>query len=162
MALFKLTYENLLYLVLGLISIIIIYKLLTANTKQGVSMGNARTEEGFQGVISKFKNTRNANKGILKTGSSSNSSKTKKGKKKQAGVGMGMGMGGGSKVSFDDIVREAEEMDPSRYTVDSIKDSFFTYLESFQKAKFKNITGTTDEALEKFGFFKDQFFNIFK
>ena len=160
MASFKLTYENLLYLVLGLLSIIIIYKLLTGNTKQGVSMSNARTEEGFQGVISKFKNTRNAGKSILKTGS--NSSKTKKGKKKQAGVGMGMGMGGGSKVSFDDIVREAEEMDPSRYTVDSIKDSFFTYLESFQKAKFKNITGTTDEALEKFGFFKDQFFNIFK
>ena len=67
-----------------------------------------------------------------------------------------------NKVSFDDLITEAENMDPSRYTVDNIKNDFFTYLESFQKAKFKNITGTTDEALERFGFFKDQFFNIFK
>ena len=122
-----------LYLALGLVSIFIIYKLFKMNS-----------EEGFQSIINKFKNTRDKSKGIGKS------------------TGKSIKTGKSSKVSFDDLVAEAEEMDPSRYTVDSIKNNFFTYLESFQKAKFKNVSGTTDEALEKFGFFKDKFFEIFK
>ena len=127
----KLTYENMLYLALGLVSIFIIYKLFKSNT-----------EEGFQSIINKFKNTRDKNT-------------------RDKSKNIGKKNGKGSKVSFDDLVTEAEEMDPNKYTVDSIKNNFFTYLESFQKAKFKNVSGTTDEALEKFGFFKDKFFEIF-
>ena len=133
----KLTYENMLYLALGLVSIFIIYKLFKMNS-----------EEGFQSIINKFKNTRDKSKSTGKNTGKNTGKSTKTGKS--------------SKVSFDDLVAEAEEMDPSRYTVDSIKNNFFTYLESFQKAKFKNVSGTTDEALEKFGFFKDKFFEIFK
>lgn len=129
----KLTYENMLYLALGLVSIFIIYKLF-----------NRDTHEGFQGIINKFKNTRDKNKNTSKSTGKRNTNKK------------------GSKVSFDDLVTEAEDMDPSRYTVDNIKNNFFTYLESFQKAKFQNVSGTTNEALEKFGFFKEKFFEIFK
>ena len=128
----KLTYENLLYLALGFISLFIIYKLCTRD---------ANVNEGFQSIINKFKNSNARNK------NSNNTGKIKK---------------NSSKVSFDDLITEAEDMDPSRYTVDNIKNDFFTYLESFQKAKFKNVSGTTDEALEKYGFFKDKFFEIFK
>ena len=127
----KLTYENMLYLALGLVSIYIIYKLFSRDT-----------HEGFQSIINKFKNTRDKQTNKI--------------------IGKGKPKKKGSKVSFDDLVTEAEEMNPSRYTVDSIKNNFFTYLESFQKAKFQNVSGTTDEALEKFGFFKDKFFDIFK
>jgi len=132
----KLTYENLLYLALGLVSLFIIYKLCARD---------ANVNEGFQSIINKFKNSNARDKS--KNNNSNNTSKRKK---------------NSSKVSFDDLITEAEDMDPSRYTVDNIKNSFFTYLESFQKAKFKNVSGTTDEALEKFGFFKDKFFEIFK
>lgn len=128
----KLTYENLLYLVLGFVSLLIIYKL---------CMIDANVNEGFQSIINKFKNARNNNMITTK--------KIKKNKN-------------GSKLSFDDLITEAEDIDPSKYTVDNIKNDFFTYLESFQKAKFKNVSGTTNEALEKFGFFKDKFFEIFK
>jgi len=100
--------------------------------------------EGFQSIINKFKKNKN-NKNQYNT--------DKKNNKK---------LRNGSKVSFDDLVAEAEDMDPSRYTVDNIKNNFFTYLESFQKAKFQNVSGTTDEALEKFSFFKEKFFEIFK
>jgi len=140
----KLTYENMLYLALGLSAIFIIYKLF----KMCPSSENDNMNEGFQSIVNKFKNSRDKNKSILKSDKKDTSTlkKTKN----------------DSKVSFDDLVAEAEDMDPSRYTVDSIKNNFFTYLESFQKAKFKNVSGTTSEALEKFGFFKDKFFEIFK
>ena len=141
---FKLTYENMLYLALGLISIIIIYKLY--KTFYSSEIGSDNMKEGFQSIINKFKN--NKNNSILKSDKKRNKQRNKQGK--------------GSKVSFDDLVAEAEDMDPSRYTVDNIKNNFFTYLESFQKAKFQNVSGTTNEALEKFGFFKEKFFEIFK
>lgn len=134
---FKLSYENMLYLALGLVSLFIIYKLCIKNADGNVN-------EGFQSIINKFKNARDKN-----THKGKSINKISKNKK-------------GSKVSFDDLITEAEDMDPSKYTVDNIKNNFFTYLESFQKAKFKNVSGTTDEALEKFGFFKDKFFEIFK
>jgi hypothetical protein len=141
---FKLTYENMLYLALGLVSIFIIYKLYNNYHLDKNEIENGNMNEGFQSIINKFKNNNNKNNSILKTDKKRNK------------------LGKGSKVSFDDLVTEAENMDPSKYTVDSIKNNFFTYLESFQKAKFQNVSGTTNEALEKFGFFKEKFFEIFK
>jgi hypothetical protein len=135
---YKLTYENLLYLALGLVSIFIIYKLFKIYLSNNTECEPMK--EGFQSIINKLINNKSKGKGH---------GKGKKTRKE-------------SKVSFDDLVSEAEDMDPSRYTVDSIKNNFFNYLESFQKAKFQNVSGTTDEALEKFGFFKEKFFDIFK
>jgi hypothetical protein len=143
---FKLTYENILYLALGLVSILIIYKLFNMYNK------NDMMEEGFQSIINKFKNTNSNNKKNKHMSKSNNNSSNFKNSTKNKK----------NNLSFDDIVAEAEAMDPGKYTVDSIKNNFFTYLESFQKAKFKNVSGTTDEALDKFGFFKEKFFEIFK
>ena len=36
------------------------------------------------------------------------------------------------------------------------------YKESFNKEKFKNNSKNTAESFEKFAFYKEQFFNIFK
>ena len=65
------------------------------------------------------------------------------------------------KVRFDDLITNAESLNLGKYSIDSIKKSFFTYVNSFSKDKFKNVSGTTTETLEKFGYFKDKFFEIF-
>ena len=66
------------------------------------------------------------------------------------------------KITFDDLIKETEDIDPSKYTITNLKKSFFGYVNSFNKEKFKNTTGTTTEALEKFDYFKEKFFEIFK
>ena len=150
---YKLTYENFLYLALGLISIVIIYKLVTYNL-------STETEEGFDSIIKKFKKNNSSSKSSfkdIKKNNNKNNKNNNKNNKARNSSGKSKG-----KLTFDDIVKEAEDRDPERYTVDSLKNGFFDYIESFQKEKFKNVTGTTDEALEKFGFFKEKFFEIFK
>lgn len=67
-----------------------------------------------------------------------------------------------SKTTFEDLIKEAEDIDPEKYSIYNIKKDFFKYINSFNKDKFKNVTGTTTESLEKFSFFKDKFFEIFK
>ena len=66
-----------------------------------------------------------------------------------------------SKITFDDIISESEKMNIEKYTISSLKESFWTYANSFNADKFKNTTGTNSEALEKLYMFKDKFFEIF-
>ena len=66
------------------------------------------------------------------------------------------------KASFDDLFKATENMDPNRYSMTSIFNNLSDYKESFNKEKFKNNSKTTAEAFEKFSFYKEQFFNIFK
>ena len=66
-----------------------------------------------------------------------------------------------SKVTFDDIISESEKMNIEKYTISSLKDNFWTYINSFNSDKFKNTTGTNSEAIEKLYMFKDKFFEIF-
>ena len=65
------------------------------------------------------------------------------------------------KVTFDDLLKKTEDFDVEKYTVSNIKNSFFTYVNSFSKDKFTNITGSPTETLDKFSYFKDKFFEIF-
>ena len=65
------------------------------------------------------------------------------------------------RVTFDDLLTKSEKFDTEKYTVSNIKNNFFTYVESFSKDKFTNITGSPTETLEKFSYFKDKFFEIF-
>ena len=121
---YKLSYENFLYLILGLISLVILYKLFKKTQPNN---------EGFESAISRLKN-KNNNKPI---------------KIRQ------------SKVSFDDLVKESEEIDIDKYTIDGLKKNFFNYIASFEKEDFKNVTGTTNEAWDKLSLFKSKFFEIF-
>ena len=52
-------------------------------------------------------------------------------------------------------------MDVEKYSISNIKKNFFDYVNSFKKDKFKNTSGTTTEALEKFDYFKEKFYEIF-
>jgi len=56
---------------------------------------------------------------------------------------------------------ETENLNIDNYTVDSIKKNFWDYAHSFNSDKFTNVTGTTNEALEKLTLFKNKFFEIF-
>ncbi len=65
------------------------------------------------------------------------------------------------KVTFDDLLKKSEDFDVEKYSISNIKNNFFTYVNSFSKDKFTNITGSPTETLEKFSYFKDKFFEIF-
>jgi hypothetical protein len=67
------------------------------------------------------------------------------------------------KLTFEDLVKDAEDIDHEKYTVSKLKASLFDYIDSFNnsKAKFKNVSGTTTESLENFGYFKEKFYEIF-
>jgi hypothetical protein len=140
----KLSYSGMLYILLGLIIIIILYNLYSKYDNDIID--NYNDIENFESVIKKMKrNTKNNTLSKIKSVNRNKKSNSRSGK-----------------ATFDDIVRDAENLHPEKYTVDSLKADFFNYIESFQKAKFENITGTTNEALDKFSFFKDKFFEIFQ
>ena len=65
------------------------------------------------------------------------------------------------KVRFDDLITNAESLNLGKYSIDSIKNNVLTYIKSFSKDKFTNVSGTTTEELNKFSYFKDKFFEIF-
>ena len=65
------------------------------------------------------------------------------------------------KATFDDIIKASENMDPDKISINNIFSNISEYKQSFDKAKFKNNSKTTAEAFEKFGLYKEQFFNIF-
>lgn len=164
MILQPLTYQKFIIGILAIVLLVFsiklyqIYKSDNANTDAYSNVyGNAydryNSIENFESVLNKLKST---NKGkhsdkfenIPKSDKKKNNQNNKKTRLKK-------------KLTFDDLVKETEDIDPSKYSVSNIKNSFFTYVNSFKKDKFKNITGTTTEALEKFDYFKEKFFEIF-
>jgi hypothetical protein len=66
------------------------------------------------------------------------------------------------KSTFDDIIKASENMDPDKISINNIFNKISEYKQSFDKVKFKNNSKTTAEAFEKFGLYKEQFYNIFK
>jgi len=66
-----------------------------------------------------------------------------------------------SKLTIDDLIKESENMNVEKYTITNIKKNFFDYINSFNKMKFTNVTGSADETYEQLGMFKDKFFEIF-
>lgn len=65
-------------------------------------------------------------------------------------------------VTFDDIISESEAMNVDKYALSNVKEDFWSYVNSFKSEKFKNVTGTTNESLEKLYLFRDKFFEIFQ
>ena len=65
-------------------------------------------------------------------------------------------------TTFDDIIKITENIDPDKYSIENMYNKLADYKESFNKEKFKNNSKNTAESFEKFAFYKEQFFNIFK
>jgi hypothetical protein len=144
MALQPLTYKKFIIGILAIVIIAFIIKLFQ-NTD------NTDNIEHFQSILKKLKTTSNNSERFDNVNVNVSSSKENKRKSKIK-----------SKLTFDDLVKETEDIDPSKYTISSLKNSLFSYVNSFKKEKFKNTTGTTTEALEKFDYFKEKFYEIFK
>ena len=66
-----------------------------------------------------------------------------------------------SRLTFDDLIKESENMNVEKYTITNMKKNFYDYINSFKRANFNNVTGTADETYEQLGMFKDKFFEIF-
>ena len=147
MALQPLTYKKFIIGILAIVIIAFIIKLFQ-NTDNTDYTDNI---EHFQSILKKLKTTSNNSERFDNVNVNVSSSKENKRKSKIK-----------SKLTFDDLVKETEDIDPSKYTISSLKNSLFSYVNSFKKEKFKNTTGTTTEALEKFDYFKEKFYEIFK
>lgn len=65
-------------------------------------------------------------------------------------------------TTFDDIIKMTENIDPDKYSIENMYNNLTDYKSSFNKEKFKNNSKNTAESFEKFAFYKEQFFNIFK
>jgi hypothetical protein len=129
-----------------LVIIIIIFAIKLYKTTRENNVKNTNQIENFESVLNKLKSKSKENfndTSIFKK--QGNKTKLKK-----------------SKVTFEDLIKDAEDIDPEKYTVSNIKNSFFKYVNSFNKEKFKNVSGTTTESLDKFSYFKNKFFEIFK
>jgi len=127
-----------------LVIIIIIFAIKLYKTARENNVENTNQIENFESVLNKLKSKENFNDtSIFKK--QGNKTKLKK-----------------SKITFEDLIKDEEDIDPEKYTVSNIKNSFFKYVNSFNKEKFKNVSGTTTESLDKFSYFKNKFFEIFK
>ena len=132
-----LTYNKFLIGILGILIIVFLIKLF--NTYKNNSSENI---ENFENILRKLKAN---SKEIKRTSRFKNTNNVKLKKK----------------VTFDDLLKETEDMDVEKYSISNIKKNFFDYVNSFKKDKFKNTSGTTTEALEKFDYFKEKFYEIF-
>ena len=135
-----LTYNKFLIGILGILIIVFLIKLF--NTYKHNSTEAFDNIENFENILNRLK----SNNKKSKKHSSFNNINTVKLKKK---------------VTFEDLLKETEDMDVEKYEISNIKKNFFAYVDSFKKEKFKNSSGTTTEALEKFGYFKEKFYEIF-
>jgi hypothetical protein len=138
-------YQKLHKSIIGILAIIIIiFGIKLYKTAKENNTNTTNQIENFESVLNKLKSKEKFNdtSSFKKKG---NNAKLKK-----------------NKVTFEDLLKETEDMDPEKYSVSNIKNNFFKYINSFNKDKFKNISGTTTESLEKFSYFKDKFFEIFK
>ena len=108
--------------------------------------------ENFESVINKLKAKSNTLSRSNKKNETNNIANVKNRKRRR---------NNGNNITFDDLVNETEDMDVDKYTISNIKANFWNYANSFSKDKFINVTGTTNEALDKFYLFKDKFFEIF-
>ena len=124
--------------------IIIIFAIKLYKTAKKHNTNTTNQIENFESVLNKLKSKEKFNdtSSFKKQG---NKAKLKK-----------------NKVTFEDLLKQTENMHPENYSVSNIKNNFFKYVNSFNKDKFKNVSGTTTESLEKFSYFKDKFFEIFK
>jgi hypothetical protein len=138
-----LTYKKFIIGILAIVIIVFIIKLYNTARKNNIDgFDGFDNFENFESILNKLKsnNKRNNNSDSFKK---TNNVKLNK------------------KVTFEDLLKESEEMDVEKYTIFNMKKNFFDYVDSFKKEKFKNTSGTTTEALEKFAFFKEKFFQIF-
>jgi len=143
---YQITYQKFIigiFVIVIIIFLIKLYKIIKGTYPGKYSGNDNEYTEHFESILNKLKSNSNNN---------DTSSFKKKGKTIQLK----------KKVSFEDLIKETEDIDVNKHKLYNLKNSFFKYIESFNKDKFKNVSGTTSESLEKFTYFKEKFFEIFQ
>jgi hypothetical protein len=65
-------------------------------------------------------------------------------------------------MTFEDVLKAGEAIDPNVFTIEHMKNELLKYSRSFSKEKFKNNSQNTAESFEKFGLYKEKFFELFR
>lgn len=160
----SINWRNFLYGIIAIITITLIIKLYlgyrnietetdleyiesftSSSKKSSNKISNNKTSNDKISSINKFKDARNK--------SSNPRNNTRNNKRKNNWK---------SKLTFDDIITESENMNVEKYTMTNLKKSFWDYVGSFKSEKFANTTGSNSEALDKLYLFRDKFFEIFE
>jgi hypothetical protein len=134
----------------SIIIIIITYKLYSNDTHNHNHNHN-NTIENFESILSKLKtNKKNSNNTKNKSNNKSNN-KTKNNNNKNK-----------KEITFDEIITNSEKFSKEKDNLESITDALAKYKKIFKSNKFKNNSQSTAESFEKFGFYKDKLFDLFK
>ena len=147
--------KHLLYCTLFVILMIIVYNLYINNNE---NINTENFESVLKGLNNK-KNSKNNNSSDSKKDNNDDFEKIKKLKIKKKLSSLKSKTTG---TSFDDVFKATENMDPDRLSLLSINADLSKYYNSFKKEKFKNNSKNTAESFEKFGLYKEKFFEIFK
>jgi len=105
---------------------------------------NHNNIEHFESILSKL--NRNNNNKYNKHNNKNNKNKTKKNKS----------------ISFDELISNSEKFAKEKDNLESITDALEKYKKIFKSNKFKNNSQSTAESFEKFGFYKEKLFELFK
>ena len=106
---------------------------------------NHNTIEHFESILSKLNRNKN-NKNNNKNKSKSKNNKTNKNKS----------------ITFDELISNSEKFAKEKDNLESITDALEKYKKIFKSNKFKNNSQSTAESFEKFGFYKEKLFELFK
>jgi hypothetical protein len=128
----------------SIIIIIMTYKLYNNDIHNygGKHNNNHNTIEHFGSILSKLnKNNKNDTK----------NNKTNKNNYKS-----------NKSITFDELISNSEKFAKEKDNLESITDALAKYKKIFKSNKFKNNSQSTAESFEKFGFYKEKLFELFK
>jgi len=132
-------------IIFTIILIIIAYKLNSNDicSSKIHDIDNNNYIENFESILSKLNTKNKTNK---KNNNNNNNNNNKKNKS----------------ISFDELISNSEKFSKEKDNLESITDALDKYKKIFNSKKFKNNSKSTAESFEKFKFYKDKFFELFK
>ena len=137
----------LILILFSIIIIIITYKLYSND----MTNTNSNSIENFESILTKLKTNNKKNNNNNNTNNNNNNNKTKNNKTNK-----------NKSITFDEIISKSEKFSKEKDNLESITDALAKYKKIFKSNKFKNNSQSTAESFEKFGFYKDKLFDLFK
>ncbi len=131
-----------------IIIIIITYKLYY-NDIHNYGLSNNNNIENFESILYKLKTNNKKNNKNNNNNKNNKNNKNKNNKNNKS-------------ITFDELITKSEKFSKEKDNLESITDALTKYKKIFKSNKFKNNSQTTAESFEKFGFYKEKLFDLFK
>jgi hypothetical protein len=112
---------------------------------------NNNNVEHFESILSKLKTNKHTNTNNNKNKNNKNNNKNNKNNMKNK-----------KNITFDELITKSEKFAKEKDNLESITDALAKYKKIFKSDKFKNNSQSTAESFEKFGFYKEKLFELFK